>query len=230
MNSLTKTPLAPLLQRLFEQAAAVTSPALMALSNAQREALTRSKTEYRELYGQIKDMWLPVSPETGELLYLLARTCKARHIVEFGTSFGISSIYLAAALRDNGGGQLISTEFETSKIARAQQHLREAGLDELVQIREGDALQTLRHDLPEQIDLVLLDGAKALYNDILDLLEPRLRIGAIIVADNVDYCPEYLARVRDPQHGYYSIACNQALELTFRTQASSASCSAMPES
>ncbi len=124
------------------------------------------------------------------------------NIVEFGTSFGISTLHLAAALRDNGGGQLITSEFEPSKVARARDNLVAGGLDDLVEIREGDALTTLRTDLPDTIDLVLLDGAKALYPDILDLVESRLKPGAFVVADNADYSPDYLARVRSPANGY----------------------------
>lgn len=80
--------------------------------------------------------------------------------MEFGTSFGVSTLHLAAALRDNGGGRVISTEFEPTKVARARANLCAAGLHDLVEIRVGDALETLARDLPEEIDLVLLDGAK----------------------------------------------------------------------
>jgi predicted O-methyltransferase YrrM len=138
------------------------------------------------------------------LLYMLARSSNARNVIEFGTSFGISTLHLAAALRDNGGGRLITTEFEASKIARARKHITEGGLIDLVEIREGDALKTLSVDLPDTIDLLLLDGAKALYVDILDLVESRLRPGAVIVADNAGYSPEYLARVRSTDAGYLS--------------------------
>ena len=75
---------------------------------------------------------------------------------------------------------------------------RAAGLSDLVEIREGDALETLARDLPETIDLVLLDGAKPLYPRVLSLIEKRLRVGALIVADNADWCADYLARVRSP--------------------------------
>jgi predicted O-methyltransferase YrrM len=87
---------------------------------------------------------------------------------------------------------------------------------DLVEIREGDALQTLRVDLPNTVDLLLLDGAKALYPDILSLVEPRLRPGALIVADNADFCPDYLARVRSPENGYLSVPFNVEVELSMR--------------
>lgn len=118
MNTLTNAPLADLLQRLFAEAEASApgdSPALADLSEAELKRLMGSKTEYREFYGRLKDLALPVSRETGSLLYMLARSSSARSIVEFGTSFGLSTLHLAAALRDNGGGRLIGSEFEPSR-------------------------------------------------------------------------------------------------------------------
>jgi predicted O-methyltransferase YrrM len=216
MNTLTTAPLAPLLDRLFAEADAATSPVLAELSGAERERLRRSKTEYIDLYGRLKDLWLPVSRETGKLLYMLARSCDARAIVEFGMSFGISSLHLAAALRDNGGGRLITSEFEPSKVARARTHFTEASLSDLVDIRVGDALQTLRIDLPERIDLLLLDGAKAIYPEVLSLVESRLRTGALIVADNAGDSPEYLERVRSSGSGYMSTPVGEDVELSIR--------------
>ncbi|MGN6327670.1 MAG: O-methyltransferase [Rhodanobacter sp.] len=219
MTSITKAPLAPLLDRLFQEAdeaSPATVPALAALSEEDRERLMRSKTGYVDLYAQLKDLPLAVSRETGTLLYMLARSGKARTIVEFGTSFGISTLYLAAALRDNGGGRMITSEFEPSKVARARQNLTTGGLIDLVEIREGDALQTLRRDLPDSVDLLLLDGAKSLYPEILGLVESRLRPGAFVVADNADYSPEYLAHVRSPEHGYLSTPFGGDVELSMR--------------
>ncbi len=216
MSTLTTAPLAPLLERLFKEADAATSPALAEISRDERERLMRSKTGYLDLYGRLKDLWLPVSRETGVLLYMLARSSRARTIVEFGTSFGISTLHLAAALRDNGGGRLITSEFEPSKVARARRNLTDGGLIDLVEIREGDALKTLSVDLPETIDLLLLDGAKSLYSEILDLVESRLGPGALIVADNADYCPEYLERVRSPAGGYMSMPLAEDVELSMR--------------
>jgi predicted O-methyltransferase YrrM len=216
MTTLTTAPVAPLIGLLFEQAAAATSPAMAEVSSGERTRLMHSKTEYLELYGRLKDLWLPVSPQTGVLLYMLARACRARTIVEYGTSFGISTLHLAAALRDNGGGRLITSEFEPSKVARARQHLTAGGLIDLVEIREGDALKTLSVDLPETIDLILLDGAKALYREILELVEERLRPGALIVADNADFSPEYLAHVRSRTAGYLSVPFGEDVELSMR--------------
>lgn len=178
--------------------------------------MMRSKTEYLDLYGLMKDLWLPVSRETGVLLYMLARSMRAGSIVEYGTSFGISTLHLAAALRDNGGGRLITSEFEPSKVAQARKHLTEGGVADLVEIREGDALVTLSADLPETIDLLLLDGAKSLYPEILSLTESRLRPGAIVIADNANFCPEYLERVRAPDGGFLSVPFADDVELSMR--------------
>lgn len=216
MTTLTTAPLAPLLDQLFERASAAPSPAMAGFSREERERLMRSKTEYLDLYGRLKDLWLPVSRETGLLLYMLARSSRARAIVEFGTSFGISTLHLAAALRDNGGGRLITTEFEPAKVAQAREHLIAGGLADLVEIRAGDALKTLGADLPDQVDLLLLDGAKPLYPGILDLVEGSLRPGSLIVADNADDSPEYLQRVRAPGSGYLSVPFAEDVELSMR--------------
>lgn len=219
MNTLTTPVLSALLERLFTEADADTPVLHAARESMDREELFRlmqSESEYPTLYHRLKDFALPVSRETGQLLYLLARNGKARTIVEFGTSFGISTLHLAAALRDNGGGRLITTEFEPSKAERARHNLRAGGLLDLVEIREGDALQTLSADLPPSIDLLLLDGAKALYPQILALVESRLRPGAVIIADNADHCPQYLAHVRAANGGYLSMPFDVDVELSVR--------------
>ena len=218
-STLTAFPLGPLLDRLFAEDAAASpamSPAVAILSTEERARMMGSKTDYRDFYGSLKDLPLAVSRQTGMLLYMLARGCRARTIIEFGTSFGVSTLHLAAALRDNGGGRLITTEFEPSKVARARSNLTAGGLIDLVEIREGDALETLSADVPEVIDLLLLDGAKALYPEILGLLESRLRSGAFIVADNADHSPDYLTHVRSPAKGYLSTPFAEDVELSIR--------------
>lgn len=223
MTTITASPVSSLLDRLFAEAEAAdpaTTPSVAdywnGLTGEDKTRLLRSKTEYLDFYGRMKDIPLAVSRETGVLLYMLARSSRATSIVEFGTSFGLSTIFLAAALRDNGNGRLITSEFEPSKVTRAKANVAAAGFSDLVEFREGDALSTLARDLPETIDLVLLDGAKALYPDILALLESRLRPGALIVADNTDFCPNYLDRVRDPKQGYLSVPFGPDVELSMR--------------
>ena len=217
MNTLTV--ISPLLDRLYEEANAVesaTDDAMAEFSDEELARLMHSKTDYQDFYKLLKDFPIAVSRETGVLLYILARGCGARTIVEFGTSFGLSTLYLAAALRDNGSGRLITTEFEPSKAARAKQNLTDGGVIDLVEIREGDALHTLRVDLPETIDFLLLDGAKALYSEVLNMVESRLRPGALIVADDADESPDYVARVRSKAAGYMSVPLTADVELSLR--------------
>lgn len=219
MTTLTSAPVAPLLERLFAEAEAADprmDPAFASIPSDERLRLMRSKADYREFYARLKDYPLPVSRDTGRLLYMLARAIGARSIVEFGMSFGLSTLHLASALRDNGGGRLVTSEFEAGKVGRARANLLAGGVADLVEIREGDALETLGSDLPDSIDLLLLDGAKSLYMDVLRLLEDRLRPGAIIIADNADYCPEYLEHVGEPANGYISMSFTDEVEFTVR--------------
>ncbi len=156
----------------------------------------------------LRDALLPVSRDVGRFLYGLARSTAAKRIVEFGTSFGISTIYFAAALRDNGGGLVIGSELEPTKIVKATQHLTEAGLAEYADIRAGDARETLR-DTGGTIDLLFLDGWKDLCLDILHVLAASLRPGSVVLADDVALFPEqyasYLAYIRDPANGFVSV-------------------------
>jgi predicted O-methyltransferase YrrM len=220
MTTLTSAPLANLLQRLFaeaEQTEAAFRAERARLSPADRAARSGTSDDYKTLYlTHAKNVYLAVSRDTATLLYMLGRSLKARSVVEFGTSFGISTLHLAAAVKDNGGGRVIGTEFEPSKVTRARENIAAGGLAEFVDIRAGDALETLSRDLPETIDLVLLDGAKTLYGRVLALLAPRLRSGAMILADNANMCPEYLAAVRAPDSGYLSVPIGEDVDLTMK--------------
>ena len=155
----------------------------------------------------MKDAYIPVSPEQGRLLYLTARAIDARRVVEYGTSFGISTVYLAAAVRDNGGGLVIGTEIEPGKHAAAVSNLAEAGLAEVVDIRLGDAQETLL-ETPEPIDLVLMDGWKDLYLPLVKLLTPRLRPRAVVLGDNIftfrRSLRPYVEHMQDPANGFAS--------------------------
>jgi predicted O-methyltransferase YrrM len=225
MTTLITPPVSTLLSRLFADAQATDATLeqkAATLSPEERSTLMPSTTDYQALYSRMKDFHLAVSRETGTLLYMLARATGARSIIEFGTSFGVSTLHLAAALKDNGGGRLIGTEFEPSKVVHARENIAAAGLSNLVEIREGDALKSLAHNLPDRIDFVLLDGAKALYPSVLSLVETRLRAGAFVVADNADYCPEYLARVRSSAGGYLSVPFAGDVELSMKLDASGA--------
>ena len=131
-----------------------------------------------------KDIYMPVSRDEGKFMYQMARSIGAKRIVEFGTSFGISTIYLAAAVRDNDGEIMIGTELEPHKHAQAVNNIAEAGLGEVTEVRLGDAIETLK-ETPQPIDMIFLDGWKDLYLPILKMLKPRLRTGSIVLADNI---------------------------------------------
>ena len=166
------------------------------------------------------DAYIPVTPEQGKFLYLTARLIDARTIVEFGTSFGISALYLASAARANGG-RFIGSEMEPKKITAARANLAEAGLAEVAEVREGDAMQTFA-DLAAPIDLVLLDGWKDLYLPVLQLLRPKLARRAAVLADNIFTFPKelapYVAFVRDPANGFESttVPLGHGLEYSVR--------------
>ena len=182
------------------------------------QAKGKPQPERAKLLG---DAFIPVDPHGGRLLYALARAGAAGTLVEFGTSFGISTIYLAAAVRDRGAGRVITTELHTGKADRAREYIREAGLLDLVDLRVGDALETLK-DVPRDVPLVFLDGWKHLYLPCLKLLEPKLAAGALVIADDIDLFPDalapYLGYVRDPANGYVSVKVpvGDALELSAR--------------
>jgi len=161
----------------------------------------------QERADALREFYLPVTPEAGRLLYALVRASRPATVVEFGMSLGISAIHLAAAVRDNGAGRVVTTELSAAKIAAAQRTFAETGLNDLITVLAGDALQTLEN-LDGPVGFVLLDGWKDIYLPVLSLLEPRLTPGALVVADNTSM-PElapYLDYVRAPANGYVSVS------------------------
>lgn len=168
----------------------------------------------------LEDVLMPISARGGTLLYTLVRAARPATIVEFGTSFGISTIYLAAAVTDNGVGHVLSTELSAAKVATAQANLTEAGVADVVTILPGDALATLA-EVPGPIGLVLLDGWKDLCLPVLRLLEDRLAPGALVVADDTTFTSmsDYLNYVRDPANGYASVdyPVEDGMEISCRT-------------
>ena len=173
-----------------------------------RNKIARRKLSVVEEGQQKKDVYIPVSPKQGAFIYLVARSIAARRIVEFGTSAGISTIYLASAVRDNGGGLVIGSEIEPGKIAKARAHIEEAGLSDQVEVREGDARETLA-DPGGTVDMVLLDGMKDLYLPMVEMLKPHLRQGAVVLADNIftfrKSLAPYRAHMRDIANGFHSV-------------------------
>jgi predicted O-methyltransferase YrrM len=192
------------LERLRRQSEAEDPPAVARMRAYERELGKRVYGRERgAVYGLAP---LSIKPDVGELLYVLAMARRPGTMVEFGASLGFSTIHLAAAARDLGDARVISTELESEKAEIARRNLAEAGLDDLVDLREGDALETLR-DL-DIVDLLFLDGWNNLYLAVLDLLEPALSSGALVIADLSEGDPEqvpYCERMHDPAGGYVSV-------------------------
>jgi len=170
------------------------------------------------------DLYSAVTPERGAVLYLIARAIRARRIVEFGSSFGISTLYLAAAVRDNFPGesapaaQIIGSDMEARKVAAARKNIHDAELSDLVTILQGDALQTLQ-SVEGPIDFAFLDGRKDLYLPVLKLLELKLRPGAVILSDNIDsfrkQVAPFLHYVQSGANGYTSATLNLSDSMEF---------------
>tara|TARA_R110000765_G_scaffold305783_2_gene399673 strand:- start:35 stop:736 length:702 start_codon:yes stop_codon:yes gene_type:complete len=164
----------------------------------------RGRSVFESAEPFLAGAYIPVSPELGRLMYQIACAMNARNIVEFGSSFGISAIYLAAAARKNDG-RFTGTEMLPHKHQVAESNLVSAGLKRWADIREGDAMESLA-PLDGPVDFVFLDGWKELYIPILQLLEPKLSDGAIIVADNINSFRKtlkpFVDHVSDPRNGY----------------------------
>jgi predicted O-methyltransferase YrrM len=229
MDSLSSGPVAQVLQRLHQEAEVADAPLMQNLARemttveqAMGEVIEAEARDLTGLYHGYADNFLSVSPQFGRFLYMCARACKATRIVEFGSSMGVSAIYMAAALRDIGGGRLIGTDLEPSKAARAEVNVAAAGLADLVEFRVGDARETLKAGVGGDIDMVMLDGAFTLYLPVLKLLEPHLKPGAIIIGENAfEEASGYIDYVRDPDNGYRSLALpfdpGRGNEFTVRT-------------
>jgi predicted O-methyltransferase YrrM len=173
----------------------------------QRPGLSWETATAQERADASEFAYLPISPQAGDLLYILVRAKRPNTVIEFGASYGISTIYLAAAVADNGTGQVVTTELSATKVLAARANLEEARLADLVTILPGDVRTTL-NDIPGLIDFVLLDGWKELCVPVLQSLEPRLAIGALIVADDINLpsLSGYLDYIRQPANGYVSVA------------------------
>lgn len=168
---------------------------------------------------QTVDKYVSLERDKSQLAYLLARANGARNIVEAGTSFGVSTIYLALAVGQNvaaaGGstssitGKVIATEKEPSKAARARENWKEAGdeVEPWIEMREGDLLETLKQPgMPETIDMLLLDIWTPLALPTLNIIKPRLRQGSVILVDNTSWAAamykELLDHLHDPENGF----------------------------
>ena len=198
-------------------------------SDEQREAIRAHEAGVSDA-ARIKafrsDKLVALDRDKCEFCYQLCRAGNARRIVEIGTSFGVSTLYLAAAMRDNlrasgGEGIVIGTEYEPEKARAAREHFAEAGLSRYIDLREGDLRETLKQ-IDGPVDFVLVDIWIALSRPALELVAPHLPPGAIVVCDNTerhrsDYA-DYFAFINDPANGFRTLTLpfDGGLELSVR--------------
>ena len=179
----------------------------------------------------LRDKFVALDRPKAEFCYLVCRTLRARRVVEAGTSFGVSTLFLASALRDNASSvdtktdapAVIATEYEPEKVAIARRHFAEAGLSQLVELREGDLRDSLRQ-LRGPIDFMLVDIWTPMARPALELVAPHLRIGATVICDNThqfrEAYNEYFAFITDPRNGFSTVTLpfDGGLEFTVKVR------------
>lgn len=143
--------------------------------------LTRRKIQLNS--ARLKNYSLAIDPQQGRFIYNCVLSKAPTCIVEYGTSFGISTIYAAKALQKLGRGQIIGSEIERTKIKIAKDNLQKCHLMSHVDIKEGDVLKSLSH-LDQPIDMLIMDGFPDLNLAVLQLLEPNLAPYCLILTDD----------------------------------------------
>ncbi len=167
------------------------------------------------------DKMVALEKVKAEYCYALCRAMGAKRIVECGTSFGVSTLYLAAAVRDNGGGAVIATEYEPAKAKIARRNFETAGLARYIDLREGDLKDTLK-TIEGAVDFVLLDIWTEAVMPALRNIAPHLRPGSVIVADNTVQSRRgyeaYFAFIADPKNRLRTLTLpfEGGLEMTLR--------------
>lgn len=227
-------PIDDLLERLYSRHAAQDEAmATYFAGRASDESMNRTTFDDRT-NEFLRDKLVALDRLKAEFCYQLCRALQARRVVEAGTSFGVSTIFLAAALRDNGRPEsrsdraahikpiVIATEFENEKVASARRHFAEAGLSEFIELRQGDLRETLR-DIDGPIDFMLIDIWASMARPALECVATHLRKGAVIVCDNTeqfrDAYSDYFEFVHDPRNGFQTMTLpfEGGLEFTVRT-------------
>jgi len=167
------------------------------------------------------DKMVALEKVKAEYCYMLCRALNAKRIVEAGTSFGVSTLYLAAAIRDNGGGTVIATEYEPQKAKIARRNFEAAGLSSFIDLREGDLNETLRR-IEGPVDFMLLDIWTEAVMPAVRNVAPHLRKGAVIVADNSEQSRRgykaYFDYIADPANRLVTMTLpfEGGLEMTVR--------------
>jgi len=209
MDTLKEPAVAKLLARLHaeseaqEKATADWFSARAAKGELSWDALDQASHRY------MADKLVALTPDKAGFAHLMVKALRARRVVEVGGSYGVSTLYLAAAVRDNGGGMVITTEWEPAKVAAARANHAEAGLSDLIDLREGDLRETLK-DLQGPLDFVLMDIWTEMARPAIELIGPHLRPGAVVLADNTGGMFRHPYRhffeyVNDPKNGMASM-------------------------
>jgi predicted O-methyltransferase YrrM len=203
----------PKLESLLATLHAKSDEQLAALRTYDAERASETKPpadEAAQLKAFRSDKLVALDRDKAEFCYQLCRAGNARRIVEIGTSYGVSTLYLAAAVRDNlggsaGDGVVIGTEYEPAKAEAARAHFAEAGLARFIDLREGDLRQTLKK-INGPVDFVLMDIWIAMARPAIELVTPHLRPGAIVVCDNTEQYrsayADYFAFLAEPANGF----------------------------
>jgi caffeoyl-CoA O-methyltransferase len=170
----------------------------VAPASDQYPPIARSETEKKilatiEAATKAGALYANVPAADGRMLRLLTESANAKHVVEIGTSTGLSGLWFCMAL-EKTGGKLTTFEYDTKRAATAKKHFKEAGVDRLVTVVEGDAHQTVTR-LKEPIDVAFIDADKEGYVDYINKLLPLVRPGGLILAHNVDMIPDYVKNV-----------------------------------
>lgn len=137
---------------------------LHAESKTQESAITAQDLQTRDFDDLMRDKFIALDQDKSQFLYQICKAINAKTVVEAGTSYGVSTIYLALAVSENvsatgGKGRVIATENEPEKAKKAREHWEQCGelVTGVVGLREGDLRETLKEDV-EQVDLLLLDS------------------------------------------------------------------------
>jgi predicted O-methyltransferase YrrM len=174
-----------LLARLHAESDAQTDALRAQIAKDRGRSVSGTQAELEQGREFWRDKLVALEPDKARFCYTLCRAIRAGRIVEAGTSFGVSTLYLAAAVRDNGGGKVIATEYEPAKAKIALANLAEAGLAEFVELREGDLRETLKK-IEGPIGFMLMDIWTPLARPAIALVAPHMRKGAVVIADNTN--------------------------------------------
>jgi predicted O-methyltransferase YrrM len=196
------------LKRLHSESDAQTDELVSFMRSDRGRSVTGSSEDLENGRGFWQNKLVALEPDKAVFCYGLCRATNARRIVEAGTSFGVSTLYLAAAARDNGGGMVIATEYEPEKARAARRHFAEAGLADFIALREGDLRETLK-TVGGPVDFMLMDIWTPLARPALSLVAPHLRRGGIVIADNTNTYrkayADYFAFLAAPANGFTTL-------------------------